>query len=394
MRQLDSNGIFKVVKEALEERKSSSIAFPLEKLNGLSEGIVDGAYITVCGRTGSGKKSFIDYAFMMNPILQYLEILNNLEEGENPPYEFSVLYFCNKSNWTYKIKKLVALYLKISQNILTDVKSLNKSPDSKVTITSDDDPMVLEATTFICDLLDSGILKIHEGTPRPIDVQTRIIEHYNGYGVTKTSSEGFINEFTPHDEDTKIKSIVIIESSDRLKMEATEFGILSDQSRLEGRLDNFMKNCQQNLNTTIVIGQSATSYVRYKSDAEPKYSDAGTFTNSSNLILGLFNPFREGFMDKYIGYDVKMFITPGNVNRFRTVSILKNDYGIDSGNFGVVFLPECGYFFQLPDNMISNFKIDKDLLDSELELQELVADDNILNPELALIIFGLQKLFL
>jgi hypothetical protein len=78
----------------------------------------------------------------------------------------------------------------------------------------------------------------------------------------------------------------------------------------------------------------------------------------ADLILGLFDPYRYKAFDKeglYGGYCIKpmeghepSMQTPGGINRFRSVHILKNTFGADGGVFGLKFLGECNHFQTLP----------------------------------------------
>ena len=78
----------------------------------------------------------------------------------------------------------------------------------------------------------------------------------------------------------------------------------------------------------------------------------------ADLILGLFDPYRYKAFDSsgvYGGYTIKPVnghepstMTPGGINRFRSIHILKNTFGQDGGVFGLKFLGECNNFNTLP----------------------------------------------
>ena len=78
----------------------------------------------------------------------------------------------------------------------------------------------------------------------------------------------------------------------------------------------------------------------------------------ADLILGLFDPYKYKAFDKegkYGGYCIKPMeghepstMTPGGINRFRSLHILKNTFGQDGGIFGMKFLGECNQFTTLP----------------------------------------------
>jgi len=79
----------------------------------------------------------------------------------------------------------------------------------------------------------------------------------------------------------------------------------------------------------------------------------------SDLIIGLFDPKRyKAYNDQgeYMGYkiipssptDSRVMTSPKGHDRFRSVHILKNSFGVDGAAFGMKFLGECNHFSILP----------------------------------------------
>jgi hypothetical protein len=111
----------------------------------------------------------------------------------------------------------------------------------------------------------------------------------------------------------------------------------------------------------IVISQfnrslSDITRIKYsKGNLEPMYEDfkdSGNTVESADLVLSLFNPYKYGSYDddgEYKGYNIKEgLLTPGGSQRFRSLHILKNSFGIDNVTFGLSFVGESMYFSTLP----------------------------------------------
>ena len=76
--------------------------------------------------------------------------------------------------------------------------------------------------------------------------------------------------------------------------------------------------------------------------------ETGNLGEASDIVLSLFDPIRYNTTDKNYG-DVEKFRSPINGHKyFRSVSILKNSYGIDGASIGTVFMGQNGLFKELP----------------------------------------------
>ena len=83
------------------------------------------------------------------------------------------------------------------------------------------------------------------------------------------------------------------------------------------------------------------------------FKGSGDGYENCDLALGLLNPYQLNEM-AYGGYKIEKFIAEGNENRFRSLSIVKNSYGVDSSSFGLLFIGENGFCTQLPTSTEMN----------------------------------------
>jgi hypothetical protein len=67
----------------------------------------------------------------------------------------------------------------------------------------------------------------------------------------------------------------------------------------------------------------------------------------ADLVIGLFNPFKLKITDD-LGYQVDEFINSKGYNRYRSLHVIKNSYGVDDIAMGVFFIGEAGLWRELP----------------------------------------------
>lgn len=87
---------------------------------------------------------------------------------------------------------------------------------------------------------------------------------------------------------------------------------------------------------------------RINTDLTPEQQDfkgSGNTYEDADIVMGLFNPFKHG-IDDHKGYQIKETLHNG-FSRFRSVTLLKNSYGVDNLTAGFKFMGECGHFSQI-----------------------------------------------
>ena len=82
----------------------------------------------------------------------------------------------------------------------------------------------------------------------------------------------------------------------------------------------------------------------------PEPSDFKESSNTyedADLVLALFNPYKLKISTD-LGYDVPSFVTSKRYNRYRSLWVLKNSFGIDDVGMGLLFRGEMGLWEELP----------------------------------------------
>jgi hypothetical protein len=83
------------------------------------------------------------------------------------------------------------------------------------------------------------------------------------------------------------------------------------------------------------------------------FKGTGNTYEDCDVAMGLFNPHEyqmEDFpnTDGVPSYGVQNFVNSDGFNRFRSLHVLKNTYGIDNFDMGLNFIGEIGHFRELP----------------------------------------------
>ncbi len=93
----------------------------------------------------------------------------------------------------------------------------------------------------------------------------------------------------------------------------------------------------------------------FKGDLQPQLEDfesSAKTQHDADLVLALFNPYRYKSYDAdgfYKDYQIRdKMVSPQGHNRFRTLSIIKNSNGVDDVSIGLRFTGEVGSFKSLP----------------------------------------------
>ena len=77
------------------------------------------------------------------------------------------------------------------------------------------------------------------------------------------------------------------------------------------------------------------------------FKDTSNTYEDADLVVGLFNPFKLKITDD-LGYEVDNFINAKGYNRYRSVHVLKNSFGVDDIAIGLYFIGEMGLWKELP----------------------------------------------
>ena len=333
---------------------NTGIPLPLKRLETFINGIQKQFYVLIGGASGTGKTAIADLLYAMGPYL-WIKAQEKLPEDKRSKIKLKVLYRSMERSKKYKIQKWTCIYLYLKHRITIDVPTLNGWSSKLFDITPEIREKITSASKFINDMLNSGIVEIHDGAENPTGIMKDVFTYANSVGkletVKRISKEG--NEYsekvyTPHDPD--LYTIIIEDHLGKLKLERG-----FDLKKTIDKMSEYNGLFRDIFGFTVVaisqFNRSLSDSTRMKNKVlAPEPSDFKESSNTyedADLVLALFNPYKLKISTD-LGYDVPSFVTSKRYNRYRSLWVLKNSFGIDDVGMGLLFRGEMGLWEELP----------------------------------------------
>lgn len=342
---------FELLKTEVEkglQGKNGGIPMGFDRLNRYV-GIRKGMYYLVGGLTGSGKTSFIDDAFVLNPVDWALS-----KEGLASGVKVKVWYRSMERSRTYKLAKWVSRKIFIDQGIIIPVGKLLGWTDR---MTKDEHDLFLYYENYIEQLSD--IVTIIDGPENPVG----IAKDLKAYALER----GEIEQLDKHNKlyipnDPNEITMVVIDHIGLLKL-------TKDQPTKKQAIDKMSDELRYARDfygySPVVVSQfnrDISNPTRIKNgDVEPQledFADSSATQNDADVVMGLFDPMRYKVADPS-GYNLDKLVDSYGAKYFRSLRLIKNSYGEDDVRIGLGFLGQIGMFKELPRK--------KDITDSDYE---------------------------
>jgi len=312
-------------------------------------GIRKGMYYLIGGNTGSGKTSFIDDAFVLNPVDWAMS-----KEGIASGIKVKVWYRSMERSRTYKMAKWVSRKIFLDQGIIIPVGKL-LGWDEKMT--KDEHDLFLYYKDYVDKL--SEIVTIIDGPENPVGIAKELKAYAEENGEIQQLDK-WNKIYIPNDP-TQI-TIVVVDHIGLLKT-------TKDQPTKKDAIDKMSDELRYARDfygySPVVVSQfnrSISNPSRLKNgDVEPQledFSDSSSTQNDADVVMALFDPIRYKVADPS-GYDLDKLKDQYGAKYFRSLRLIKNSYGADDIRIGLAFLGELGLFKELPRK--------KDITDSDYE---------------------------
>lgn len=328
--------------------KNGGIPMGFHRLNRYV-GIRKGMYYLVGGLTGSGKTSFIDDAFVLNPVDWALS-----KEGLASGVKVKVWYRSMERSRTYKMAKWVSRKIFLDQGIIIPVSKLLGWTE---TLTKDEHDLFLYYEDYVNQL--SEIVTIIDGPENPVG----IAKDLKKYALERGSIEQLddYNKIYVPDDPNEI-TIVVIDHIGLLKL-------TKDQPTKKQAIDKMSDELRYARDfygySPVVVSQfnrDISNPTRIKNgDVEPQledFADSSATQNDADVVMGLFDPMRYKVADPS-GYNLDKLVDSYGAKYFRSLRLIKNSYGEDDVRIGLGFLGQIGMFKELPRK--------KDITDDDYE---------------------------
>jgi hypothetical protein len=331
---------FELLKEEVDKGlagRNGGIPMGFDRLNKYV-GIRRSMYYLIGGLTGSGKTSFIDDAFVLNPVDWALS-----EEGRASGIRIKVWYRSMERSQTYKLAKWTCRKIFLDQGIIIPV---NKLLGWTSKMTSDEHDLFLMYEDYMNKMME--IVTLIDGPENPVgiakDLKAYALERGEIVQVDK-----YNKRYIP-DNPNEITLVVLdhigllkTTSAQPTKKEAIDK--MSDELRYARDFYGY---------SPVVVSQfnrSISNPIRIKNgDVEPQmedFADSSTTQNDSDICMALFDPMRYKVEDPS-GYDLSKLKDDYGAKYFRSLRVIKNSYGEDDIRIGLGFLGQIGMFKELP----------------------------------------------
>ena len=314
-------------------------------------GIRKSMFFLVGGNTGSGKTSFIDDCFVLNPFDWYISKKNKTD------IKLKIIYRSMERSSTYKYAKWICRRIFLDHGVSI---SVNKLLGWTEKMNEDEYNLFLSYQSYMDQMKD--VITVIEGPENPVGIAKELRAHAlkNGKIIQKDPDDEYSKVYVPNDPNEI--TIVIIDHIGLLKT-------TKDQPSKKEAIDKMSNELQYARDffgyTPVVVSQfnrSISNPMRLKAgDVEPQledFSDSSSTQNDADVVLALFDPVRYKVEDTS-GYDLNKLKDEYGGKYFRSLRLLKNSYGEDDVRIGLGFLGMLGIFKELPRK--------RDITDSDYE---------------------------
>ena len=327
----------RAVKDGLEG-KSSGIPMGFDRLNRYI-GIRRSMYTLVGGLTGSGKTSFIDDAYVLNPFDWYIS-----KEGQASGIKLKIIYRSMERSKTYKMAKWISRKIFIDHGITITVSKLLGWAKEKMT--DEEYQMFLTYESYIDKMKD--VITIIDGPDNPIGIATQLREHAEANGRIEEIDK-YNRKYIPNDPNEI--TIIIIDHIGLLKLTKE----LSTKKQAIDKMSDELRYARDFYGyTPVVVSQfnrDISNPIRIKNgDVEPQledFAESSSTQNDADVVLALFDPMRYKVEDPS-GYQLDKLKDEFGAKYFRSLRLIKNSYGEDDVRIGLGFLGQIGMFKELP----------------------------------------------
>lgn len=365
---------FQSVIEEIERGRSGDQLWIPFRYPSLSKhiGITKRLYHLIGGDPGSGKTAFLDQSY----VLDAHEFADNSDK-----VNLKTLYFSMERSKVYKQTKWLAHRLYTHNSILRSINDLFGFGNAKYPVTDELLAVINSHEDYFNRLFQNVWIRDGGNNPTGIFKEVYNFALFNGIIYGRDENGGYYKTTLQswNDRDKNKRNIPISKDDcpitlknayDRqyvpndpktiLQIVIDHFGRTSSEQSLNkkqtiDKLSKYLSDMRDLFGLSIVgVSQfnrnNANIQRRINTDLTPEqqdFKDSGNTFEDSDVVLGLFNPHKHG-LKSYKGFNISLTKDPAiGASRFRSLTLMKNSYGVDNLIAGFKFVGECGYYHQI-----------------------------------------------
>ena len=339
-------GLDKEIEYGLNQEQ---ISMGFDRLN-YHVGLRKSTYYLIGGYTGSGKTSFLDDAFVLNPY----DFVNSHKNTKG--LKLKIFYFSMERRKNYKIAKWISRRIFLDTGKVITANKILGWVSNEFKLTFDEHDIVKSYKDYINFMLNDAVTII-ENPQNPMGIK-KTIDAYAELNGVKEKIDAHNSIYIPNNEKEHV--IVIYDHIGLQKKETRKYpnGDIVRLSTPKEIIDQSSEDARKFRDVygyTIVkvsqFNRDIANPTRIKNgDVEPMLEDfksSGSTQEDAQIVFGLFDPMRYKVPDPS-GYNLDKLRNDYGAKMYRSVKLLKNSYGSDDVRIGLAFQPAIGMFKEMP----------------------------------------------
>jgi replicative DNA helicase len=306
---------------------NQGISTGLPKLDSITDGVCRETYTLVLSNSGSGKTSFVLYAYVYKPLLAHLNDDN-----------FRILYFSLEMSEPSLYIKLLSIYIFETYGIELSYKEL-LSKKREYKLNDEHYELVKECRPFI------------DAIEKKLEIYDKTVNANKVYAILKSRLEE-IGKF----QETETRMKYIPQNPNLIyNIVIDHIGLVRPQTghTLKQEIDllsSYLVTLREKCGISPIVVQQANrdqgNIERFKQNKSAfsinDSKDSGNTVQDSNIMIAIYNPYRDG-LKNYRKYNIERL---GNC--FRSIMILKNRFGDCDVEIGANFFGQINTFHEIP----------------------------------------------
>lgn len=309
----------------------------------------------------SGKTAIVDSQYVLE-LYDWWQANKHLTKVE-PRW----IYRSMERNITYKIAKWTAYKMYQEHGILIDVPTLLGWPNKLYELDDGIRRIIESYKPYFTEMLK--YVTIIDGPENPTGIW-KFIEKYMSDRGTIVQVDQYNKKFVPHNPNEII--LHITDHIGKVKPERLNGVIMNDKQTLDKHTE-YMGIARDFYGMVPIdisqLNREIEDTIRgLKTDltVSPKdFKGSADMYENADIVIGLMNPYKLQDYD-HMGYNIKKFVDKKGYNRFRSLKVIKNSYGIDDFLIGYQFIGENGVMNEIEPS--ETFAFDESLYDSYIKV--------------------------